>query len=234
MSQAVHTEPRRRKTTPASSSVSSSCRTRALRVYSSVHPVHKRMSQETFDQPYIDALVDGQVQIQEHFTAYFGDLLYIKVRSRVRSAQLREDIVQETFLRAIAFLKRGQLDHPERLGAFMCRVCDNITKEYFRKASRDFTMPEGQGDPPDETAGNEERLVTDERKRQVRRLLEEMPDRDRRLLHAIFIDDRDKDEVCREFKVDRNYLRVLLHRAKGKFRESMERGGSALMALLFN
>jgi RNA polymerase sigma-70 factor (ECF subfamily) len=73
------------------------------------------MSQETFDQPYIDALVDGQVQIQEHFTAYFGDLLYIKVRSRVRSAQLREDIVQETFLRAIAFLKRGQLDHPERL-----------------------------------------------------------------------------------------------------------------------
>jgi len=95
-------------------------------------------------------------------------------------------------------------------------------------------MPEGQGDPPDETAGNEERLVTDERKRQVRRLLEEMPDRDRRLLHAIFIDDRDKDEVCREFKVDRNYLRVLLHRAKGKFRESMERGGSALMALLFN
>jgi len=94
MSQAVHTEPRRRKTTSASSSVSSSCRTRALRVYSSVHPVHKRMSQETFDQPYIDALVDGQVQIQEHFTAYFGDLLYIKVRSRVRSAQLREDIVQ--------------------------------------------------------------------------------------------------------------------------------------------
>jgi RNA polymerase sigma-70 factor (ECF subfamily) len=191
------------------------------------------MSQETFDQPYIDALVEGRSDIQDHFTAYFGDLLFIKVRSRVRSAQLREDIVQETFLRGISFLKRGQLDHPERLGAFMCRVCDNITKEYFRKAGRDFSIPEGQNDPPDEKADSEERLVTDERKQQVRKLLDDMPDRDRRLLRAIFLDDRDKDEVCREFHVDRNYLRVLLHRAKAKFRESMDRGGTSLIAMLF-
>lgn len=191
------------------------------------------MGQETFDQPYIDALVAGDSQIQEHFTAYFGDLLFIKVRATVRSVQLREDIVQETFLRAISYLKRGHLDHPERLGAFMCRVCDNITKEYFRKASRDSGIPEAQGDPPDDKAGAEERFVTDERKRHVRRLLEEMPERDRSLLRAIFIEDRDKDEVCREFKVDRNYLRVLLHRAKAKFRESIERGGSTMLALLF-
>lgn len=224
---------RRRKT--ASAGVASSCRTRPRGLYSTVHTLpFNRMSQVSFDQPYIDALVEGRSDVQDHFTAYFGDLLYIKVRSRVRSAQLREDIVQETFLRSISFLKRGHLDHPERLGAFMCRVCDNITKEYFRKLGRDIAMPENQGDPADESAGSEERLVTDERKRQVRRLLEEMPDRDRRLLRAIFIEDRDKDEVCREFHVDRNYLRVLLHRAKAKFRESMERGGSALLALLFN
>jgi len=235
MNHAVHSEPRRRKAAP-DASVSSlfSCRTRALTVYSSLRQVPKRMGQETFDQPYIDALVAGDSQIQEHFTAYFGDLLFIKVRATVRSVQLREDIVQETFLRAISYLKRGHLDHPERLGAFMCRVCDNITKEYFRKLGRDYSMPEGQqGDPPDDSAGSEEQMVTDERKRHVRKLLDEMPERDQRLLRAVFIEDRDKDEVCREFKVDRNYLRVLLHRAKGKFRESMERGGSGLMAVLF-
>jgi RNA polymerase sigma-70 factor, ECF subfamily len=235
MTQAVLTEPRRRKAAPSISDLStSSCRTRARGVYSTVHThPRKPMSKEAFDQDYIDALVQGRADIQDHFTAYFGDLLFIKVRSRVRSAQLREDIVQETFLRSISFLKRGHLDHPERLGAFMCRVCDNITKESFRKLGRDSVMPEGQSDPPDESADSEERLVTDQRKRQVRKLLEEMPERDQRLLRAIFIDDRDKDEVCREFQVDRNYLRVLLHRAKGKFREGMERGGAALMSLLF-
>ena len=234
MNHAVSAAPRRRPETVAPASPSTACRTRAVTVYSTLRPSYKRMSQESFDQPYIDALVAGQPNIQEHFTAYFGDLLFLKVRSNVRSVQLREDIVQETFLRAIAFLKRGQLDHPERLGAFMCRVCDNITKEYFRKLGRDFSLPEGQlGDPPDEAAGSEEKLVTDERKQSVRKVLEELPERDRRVLKALFIEDRDKDEVCREFNVDRNYLRVLLHRAKAKFRESMERGGSAMMAVLF-
>ncbi len=231
MNQAVHTVSRCR-VPAAPSSIPASCRYRARGVYSSVLPFPKRMSPETFDQSYIDALVAGRPDIQAHFTEYFGDLLYLKVRSRVRSAQLREDIIQDTFLRAITFLKRGQLDHPERLGAFICRVCENTAKEHFRKLARDIALPEGHDDPRDESADSEERLVTDERKRHVRKILEGMPEKDCRLLQAVFIEDRDKDEVCREFKVDRNYLRVLLHRAKAKFRESLERGGSALLAVL--
>jgi RNA polymerase sigma-70 factor (ECF subfamily) len=49
----------------------------------------------------------------------------------------------------------------------------------------------------------------------------------------VFLEERDKDEVCRDFGVDRNYLRVLLHRAKQTFKyhymKSMgeERGGAA-------
>jgi RNA polymerase sigma-70 factor (ECF subfamily) len=37
-------------------------------------------------------------------------------------------------------------------------------------------------------------------------------------LQAVFIDERDRDQVCREFNVDRDYLRVLLHRAKQEFK----------------
>jgi RNA polymerase sigma-70 factor (ECF subfamily) len=43
--------------------------------------------------------------------------------------------------------------------------------------------------------------------------------KDRDLLTAIFLDERDKDEVCREFGVDRDYLRVLVYRAKSHFRQ---------------
>ncbi len=42
--------------------------------------------------------------------------------------------------------------------------------------------------------------------------------RDRSLLKAVFLDERDRDEVCREFGVEREYLRVLLHRAKQEFK----------------
>jgi len=32
------------------------------------------------------------------------------------------------------------------------------------------------------------------------------------------LEERDKDEVCRDYGVDREYLRVLLHRAKKSFK----------------
>jgi RNA polymerase sigma-70 factor, ECF subfamily len=34
----------------------------------------------------------------------------------------------------------------------------------------------------------------------------------------VFLDERDRDDVCREFGVEREYLRVLLHRAKQEFK----------------
>jgi RNA polymerase sigma-70 factor (ECF subfamily) len=51
-----------------------------------------------------------------------------------------------------------------------------------------------------------------------------MPRRDRDLLRAIFFEEKDKDSVCREMGVDREYLRVLVHRAKDKFKALYEKG----------
>jgi RNA polymerase sigma-70 factor (ECF subfamily) len=48
-----------------------------------------------------------------------------------------------------------------------------------------------------------------------------LPDREKKLLTWLFFDERDKDEICQEMNIDRNYLRVLLHRAKAQFRERL-------------
>ncbi len=61
-------------------------------------------------------------------------------------------------------------------------------------------------------------LVTRESQEHIRRILGDLPQRDQQLLRAVFLEEKDKDEVCRSFGVDRGYLRVLLHRAKDKFR----------------
>jgi RNA polymerase sigma-70 factor (ECF subfamily) len=78
-------------------------------------------------------------------------------------------------------------------------------------------------DPPDKAADLDGFLVTRQTCQQVRQVLEQLPDKDRRLLRALFLEEKEKDEVCREFGVDRNYLRVLLHRAKQSFRALYEK-----------
>src|SRR3981081_3034877 len=61
-------------------------------------------------------------------------------------------------------------------------------------------------------------VISEETRKLVRHTLNGLNERDRSLLQAVFLEERDKDEVCTELGVDRDYLRVLLHRAKGSFR----------------
>ena len=70
------------------------------------------MEFQTFDQEYLERLRDGNSQVEQHFAAYFGELIHLKVRRRVRSPQLLEDIRQETLLRVLRAVRENrELDY---------------------------------------------------------------------------------------------------------------------------
>jgi RNA polymerase sigma-70 factor (ECF subfamily) len=177
---------------------------------------------QPFTSDYVQRLACGDVEIEHHFTSYFSELLLIKLRRALRSSQAVEDVRQETFLRVFCALRNGRgLTHPEKLGAFVYGVCNNVLSEHYRAASRHAPMPEEGMDPPELGPDPEAELVTQERKRSVRDILDRLPAKDRLILRLIFLEEREKDEVCRICQVDRGYLRVLLHRAKNRFREGL-------------
>jgi RNA polymerase sigma-70 factor (ECF subfamily) len=182
---------------------------------------------ESFNRDYVERLKNGDATTERHFANYFGQLLRIKLRARLRSAQLIEDLSQETFLRVLTALRRKDgLEYPERLGAFVNTVCQNLLFELYRAESRRPAELPDHLDVPDERASAESALVTDERKDQVRQVLQDLTAKDRELLYMVFYEEIDKDEICRRFSVEREYLRVLVHRAKARFRkELLERHG---------
>ena len=69
-----------------------------------------------------------------------------------------------------------------------------------------------------------DRLISSDVQEQVREILDALSDRDRRLIREVLLEERSKDEVCQDLGVDRDYLRVLVHRAKQAFKDRyMER-----------
>jgi len=182
----------------------------------------RRTQWSSFDYDYVQRLKDGDPETEQHFTTYFGDLLMIKLRSRLRHTQTIEDIRQETFLRVLSTLKtKNSLQSPESLGAFVNSVANNLLFELYRSQSRQRTVEQDEPhfDVPDRQASAEAHMLTDERCRQVQRILDELPARDRDLLRMTFCEERDQDEICQSLHAGRKYLRVLLHRAKNRFRE---------------
>jgi RNA polymerase sigma-70 factor (ECF subfamily) len=173
-----------------------------------------------FDAAYLERLRSGHPETEKHFASYFGTLILIKLRSRYRCRNIIEDVRQETFRRVLKAVHAPLgIRDPERLGPFVNTVCNNVVHEFLRSESRHRPTAD-EPDPPAEgtDCDPEATLISEERKRWVRRIVEELPERDRRVLRALFLEERDKDEVCAAFGVSRDYLRVLLHRAKAQFR----------------
>jgi RNA polymerase sigma-70 factor (ECF subfamily) len=179
----------------------------------------------TFDKAYVERLRDGDPSTEHHFVAYFEQLLRIKLRARTLTSDKVEDLRQETFIRVIAALRReGGVRQPERFGAFVNSICNNVLLEHYRSSAKNQPMEDSHMDIPDKVLDLEGMLVTKESAEHVRKILDGMSRRDRDLLRAIFLEEKEKDAVCREFGVDRDYLRVLLHRAKDKFKILYEKG----------
>lgn len=173
-----------------------------------------------FDRAYIERLVEGDPETERHFVAYFSSLLTLKLRSRLRSPALVEDARQETFRRVLTTLKeKGGLASAESLGAFVNSVCNNVLFECYRAGAKVQQLAEDHDEPDDRRPSAEWGVMAAEERSRVREALAALPEKEQEILRWLFFEERDKDDICRALNVDRNYLRVLVHRAKAKFRE---------------
>jgi RNA polymerase sigma-70 factor (ECF subfamily) len=163
-------------------------------------------------------LTAGDPETEQHFATYFRTLLVLKASRRLRSRERVDDAVQETFARVLAALKRGSLKNPEGLGAFVHAVCENVLLEQYRAGARTTALEDGDDRPDDRVASMESLIAAGDERVRVRQALASLPQKERDLLRWLFFEEREKDDVCAALNVTRSHLRVLLHRAKARFR----------------
>jgi RNA polymerase sigma-70 factor (ECF subfamily) len=173
-----------------------------------------------FDDDYVRRLRVGDRWTEDHFVRYFELLLTLKLRGRVRPPTDIPDVIQEVFARVYNGL-RGEsgVREGQKLGAYVVAICNHVVLERVR-ATRQTEEIDNDLPATDEDAFR--RIVTQQARDRVHRTLEVLGARDAEILRALFIQELDKDEIARRFEVDRNYLRVLVHRALEKFREKYE------------
>jgi len=177
-----------------------------------------------FDRAYVDRLRDGDPAVESHFFAYFRPFFQVMLRSRATPPDLADDISQESFTRVLLKLRQdGGIKDPDRFGAFVCSICKNVWREKCRNSQRGVTLDDSHSEIADNIVDLDTLVESKELMKVVREILDEMPARDSALLRAMFLEEKEKDEICRDFGIDRDYLRVCLHRAKEKFRDHYQK-----------
>ena len=173
-----------------------------------------------FDDDYVRRLREGDRETVDHFYAYFRDLLKAKLRRALHSPEAREEVQQEVFLRVLQRL--DQIKDGTRLGPFFNTTCNHVLQEHYRQERR--TEPLGDRRdipaPPVDPVDEIDREVAAEC---VREVLATLDDRDAEILRAVFLEEEPREAICARLGVEPSYLRVLLLRAKEKFRELWKR-----------
>jgi RNA polymerase sigma factor (sigma-70 family) len=183
----------------------------------------------SFDEEYLRRLGARDSATEAHFVAYFSERLKITLRARGVDAPTVEDIIQESFYRVLVAVRANKINNPLGFGSYVNSVAKNVLSETLRGDHRNQHDPIESTDVVDERLSLENLIEHKENRKLVLTILSELPERDRLLLQARFFEDRDNEDVCEDFGVDRDYLRVLFHRAINKFGELYKKKQLAVM-----
>jgi RNA polymerase sigma-70 factor (ECF subfamily) len=126
-----------------------------------------------------------------------------------------DDLVQESLARFIRAEQRNQIRNTEEFGAFLNGVCRNVILEYRRRMRREPNLDQDMPIPDTGVRPDGEIL---EMRDSIDHSLAELAERDRMILKALYLDGKEKDEICREWKMSDAQFRVVLFRAKERFR----------------
>ena len=178
-----------------------------------------------FDSEYLDRLKARDPGTQEHFAGYFNRLLAIKLRSSGIYGSKMDDLRQETLIRALKTIYEGQLDSPNSLSAFVYGVCNNVIREFIRGEITSRVRDTSEfPDLPDPRYSADDHVRQQEIRKSVTSVLSGLSEKDRAILNAVFIDETEKDAICKKHGITRDYLRVLLHRSLQNARKFLDKG----------
>jgi RNA polymerase sigma-70 factor, ECF subfamily len=128
-----------------------------------------------------------------------------------------EDLVQESLARFIRAEQRRQIRNTEEFGAFVNGVCRNVILEYRRRAHK---QPLSDQDAPGPEASVRPEAEIFEIREAINHSLAELSERDHAVLRALYLEGKDKDVICRDWNMTDAQFRVVLFRARDRFRRA--------------
>ena len=128
-----------------------------------------------------------------------------------------DDLVQETLTRFVRAGQQNQIrNSADEFGAFVNGVCRNVILEYRRRVRRE---PLADPDIPVRDDGIRPDAEVFEMRDSIDHGLAELAERDRMVLRRLYLEGKEKDEICREWDMTDAQFRVVLFRAKERFRK---------------
>lgn len=136
----------------------------------------------------------------------------------LRDRAAADDLVQHVLLAALSALRENRIEDLSKVGAYVLGTARNAVMDMRRGEARQRRVAERAALPD----GYLPSYPGVERRR-LEHCLGELDTRDRSIVLASFVEDRDADEIGTTLKLTAGNVRVIRHRALAKLHDCVER-----------
>ncbi|MBQ8663007.1 MAG: RNA polymerase sigma factor [Eubacterium sp.] len=159
--------------------------------------------------------------LQMFFEQYHNDL-YIYLRALCHDPVVAEDLLQETFLKAILSLP----DDHVNVRAWLYMVARNLYYNYAARRKHQTPLEEWHEVPSELKDEVLEQMLQDEQRMRLHRALEQLSETRREVLVLQYFGGFSQKEIASMMQLSPENVRVLGHRAKKDLKRLMEEKGN--------
>lgn len=155
---------------------------------------------------------------------YYRGLLFV-ISRQTRNTDLAQDIAQDTFVVVLDKARKGEINHPDALSAFIRQTGLNLLIGHFRKETRRDTHGiEDISIHPIENDIDVCRALYSKQILQItKQMINEMKvERDRELLRDYFEYDKTKEHICLELDMKPEHFDRVLFRARQRLKDIIQ------------
>ena len=154
------------------------------------------------DDMLVARYTEGDNKAFDELLARYQGKLFNYIYFIVRNQEVAEDIFQETFVKAITTIQQGRYTASGKFGAWLTRIAHNMIIDGYRQERNENTISNDEtevdlfndADLCDDNI--ETQMVNEQTLRDVRRLLDALPDNQREVVYMRFYQDLSFKEIA--------------------------------------
>ena len=176
----------------------------------------------------VQGIREGNAAAEHALVERYSKGLRFLLLRRTRDESQADDLLHDTFCIALVKLRDLGIEYPERLAGWLRGTAIRVAMNAGRRRQREPHAVDSDAIAriPDREPGQFDHVAREQTVAAVHRLLESMPvRRDREILTRFFVEDQDKEEICRQLGLDGLHFNRVLFRARKRFRKLLEQSG---------
>lgn len=154
------------------------------------------------DDMLVARYTEGDNKAFDELLVRYQSKLFNYIYFIVRNQEVAEDIFQETFVKAITTIQQGRYTASGKFGAWLTRIAHNMIIDGYRQERNENTISNDEtevdlfndADLCDDNI--ETQMVNEQTLRDVRRLLDALPDNQREVVYMRFYQDLSFKEIA--------------------------------------